>query len=285
MTARVLDTPEVDLAYDIHGTWPPVARPPLMMIGQPMDASGFTTLAGLMAERTVITYDPRGLGRSVRKDGRVDNDPRIQAVDVHTLIAALELGQVDMFASSGGAVSALALVAAYPRDVRTLVAHEPPLMTLLPDAVAAERARVGVREAYERGGWGAGMAAFIAMTTWQGEFTDAYFAGPAPDPATFGLPTEDDGSRDDPLLSARSWAVSSFQPDADALRTAPTRIVIGVGEESAGMFTGRTSAAVADLLGLEPTVFPGDHGGFLGGEFGRRGVPEEFAAALRAVLA
>src|SRR5690606_7978464 len=102
----------------------------------------------------------------------------------------------------------------------------PPLMTLLPDAVAAERARVGVREAYERGGWGAGMAAFIAMTTWQGEFTDAYFAGPAPDPATFGLPTEDDGSRDDPLLSARSWAVSSFQPDADALRTAPTRIVI-----------------------------------------------------------
>src|SRR5690606_32163688 len=122
-------------------------------------------------------------------------------------------------------------------------------------------------------------------TTWQGEFTDAYFAGPAPDPATFGLPTEDDGSRDDPLLSARSWAVSSFQPDADALRTAPTRIVIGVGEESAGMFTGRTSAAVADLLGLEPTVFPGDHGGVLGGECGRRGVPEEFAAALRAVLA
>ena len=48
------------------------------------------------------------------------------------------------------------------------------------------------------------MAAFIAMTSWQGEFTDAYFAQPAADPATFGMPTEDDGSRDDPLLSDRS---------------------------------------------------------------------------------
>jgi hypothetical protein len=79
------------------------------------------------------------------------------------------------------------------------------------------------------------MAAFIAMTSWQGEFTDEhdeYFAQPAPDPVVFGMPTEDDGSRDDPLLSDRSWAVSSYRPDVDALAVAPTRVVIAVGEES-----------------------------------------------------
>src|SRR5439155_17004531 len=113
----------------------------------------------------------------------------------------LGAGPVEMFASSGGAVTALALVAAYPGDVITLVAHEPPLIPVLPDAAAAERARAGFRDAYEAGGQGAGMAAFLAMTSWRGEFTDEYFAQPTPDPVVFGMSTEDDGSRDDPLLS------------------------------------------------------------------------------------
>ena len=128
------------------------------------------------------------------------------------------------------------------------------------------------------------MAAFIAMTSWQGEFTDEYFAQPAPDPAAFGMPTEDDGSRDDPLLSDRSWAVSSYRPDVDALAAAPTRVVIAVGEESAGTFTGRTAVATAELLGQQATVFPSHHGGFLGGEFGYAGQPEAFARRLREVL-
>ena len=106
-------------------------------------------------------------------------------------------------------------MAASPDDVTSLVAHEPPLIPVLPDAKAAERARAGFRDAYEAMGWGAGMAAFIAMTSWQGEFTDDYFAQPAPDPAAFGMPTDDDGSRDDPLLSDRSWEVSSYRPDLD----------------------------------------------------------------------
>ena len=97
---------------------------------------------------------------------------------MHAVIEALGAGPVEMFASSGGAVTALALVAAHPDDVSTLVAHEPPLIPVLPDAAAAERARAGFRDAYEAGGSAAGMAAFLAMTTWQGEFTDDYFAQP-----------------------------------------------------------------------------------------------------------
>jgi len=168
--------------------------------------------------------------------------------------------------------------------VTTLVAHEPPVIPVLPDAEAAERARAGVRDAYEAKGSGAGMAAFIAMTSWQGEFTDDYLARPAPDPAQFGMTTEDDGSRDDPLLSDRSWAVTSYRPHVDALAAAPTRIVIAVGEESMGTLTGRTSVAIAELLGQQATVFPSHHGGFMGGEVGYPGKPEAFASKLRDVL-
>ncbi|MGH3735155.1 MAG: alpha/beta fold hydrolase [Micromonosporaceae bacterium] len=284
-TTHTLDTAGADIVYDVHGPLPTAdGRPPLFMIGQPMDAGGFSTLASLFADRTVVTYDPRGLGRSVRKDGRVDHSPTVQAEDVHAVIEALGAGPVEMFASSGGGVTAFALVVAHPGDVTTLVAHEPPLISVLPDAEAAERARAGFRDAYQSGGFGAGMAAFIAMTSWQGEFTDDYFAQPTPDPAAFGLPTDDDGSRDDPLLSDRSWAVSSYRPDIDALAAAPTRVVVAVGEESLGTFTARAALATAELLGQQATVFPSHHGGFLGGEFGYAGQPEAFATRLRAVL-
>ncbi|MFJ8187575.1 alpha/beta fold hydrolase [Streptomyces sp. NPDC096105] len=285
MRTHTLETAGADLVYDVRGPLPTSdGRPPLMMIGQPMDASGFAALAARFPERTVVTYDPRGLGRSVRKDGRTDHTPRTQADDVHAVIGALGAGPVEMFASSGGAVTALAVVEKYPSDITTLVAHEPPLITLTPDGPAAVRARAGVREAYEKRGWGAGMAAFVAMTSWVGEFTDAYFAQPAADPAAFGMPTEDDGSRDDPLLSDRSWAVSGYRPDADAITAAPTRVVIAVGEESENLLTARTSVAAAELLGQKAVVFPSHHGGFCGGEFGHPGMPDEFALRLRQVL-
>src|SRR5262245_17878854 len=285
MTTHMLETAEAGIAYDVRGPLPTAdGRPPLFMIGQPMDASGFGALASHFPDRTVVTYDPRGLGRSTRKDGRVDNAPTVQANDVHAIIEALGAGPVEMFASSGGAVTALALVAAYPSDVTTLVAHEPPLIPVLPDAEAAERARAALRDTYEAKGRNAGMAAFIAMTSWRGEYTDDYFTQPEPDPAMFGMPTTDDGSRDDPLLSDRSWAVSGYRPDASALAAAPTRVVIAVGEESQDTFTGRTSVATAELLGQQATVFPSHHGGFLGGEFGYAGQPEAFARKLRKVL-
>ncbi|MFF6909693.1 alpha/beta fold hydrolase [Streptomyces sp. NPDC012389] len=285
MKTHTLTTADADLVYDVHGPLPTTdGRPPLLMIGQPMDATGFAALAARFPDRTAVTYDPRGLGRSVRRDGRADHTPETQADDVHALIQELGAGPVEMFASSGGAVTALALVAKYPGDLTVLVAHEPPLITLTPDGPAAVRARAAVREAYEKRGWGAGMAAFVAMTSWEGEFTEAYFAQPEPDPAAFGMPTEDDGSRDDPLLSDRSWAISSYRPDVDALTGAPTRVVIAVGEESEGVQTGRIAVATAELLGRRVTVFPSHHGGFLDGEFGYPGKPDEFARRLREVL-
>ncbi|MBB4957524.1 alpha/beta fold hydrolase [Micromonospora polyrhachis] len=283
---HTLAVPGVELVYDVRGPLPPAGgRPALLMVGQPMTAEGFTALADNFPDRTVVTYDPRGLGRSVRADGRSDHTPQQQAADLHLLIEVLDAGPVEVFASSGGAVTALELVASHPADVATLVAHEPPINAVLPDAAAAERARAAFHEAYQTNGFGAGMAAFVAMTSWQGEFTDDYFAQPTPDPAMFGMPTDDDGTRDDPLLSKASWAITDYRPDARALTAAPTRIVIAVGEESGATYTARTAHGTAALLGQQATVFPSHHGGFVGGESGYAGKPEEFAARLREVLA
>jgi pimeloyl-ACP methyl ester carboxylesterase len=285
MVTRTLDLEDVELVYDVHGALPTAdGRPPLVLIGQPMDASGFGALVAELPDRTTVTYDPRGLGRSVRKDGRVDNDPDVQAGDVRAVIDALAAGPVDVFASSGGAVTALALVTAHAEVVKTVVAHEPPLLSLLPDAEAAVRAQDLVRACYEEAGWGAGMAAFIAQTSWKGEFSDDYFAQPVPDPASLGMPVDDDGSRGDPLLSDRSLAVTRYRPDVAAIDAAAPRVVIAVGEESRDVVTGRCAVATAELLGQEVTVFPSHHGGFMGGEFGYAGQPEAFAARLREVL-
>ena len=101
----------------------------------------------------------------------------------------------------------------------------------------------------------------------------------------FGLPAEDDGSRDDPLVGQNIITCNAYQHDFGALRAASTRIVIGAGEQSAGILPGRAAVAVAERLGTSPVTFPGGHNGFLGGEFGSTGEPDAFAATLRTVLA
>jgi hypothetical protein len=107
---------------------------------------------------------------------------------------------------------------------------------------------------------------------------------PTPDPAMFGLPTEDDDSRDDPLLGQNMVSCTHYTPDVDALRAASTRIVMADGVESDGELAHRAAIAVAEQLDLEPVTFPSNHGGFLGGEYGQTGDPDAFAATLREVL-
>lgn len=256
-----------------------------MLIGSPMAAAGFATLAGHFPDRTIVTYDPRGAERSRRTDGRDRSDPEEHADDVHRIIEAVGGGPVDLFASSGGAVNALALVARHPNDVRTLVAHEPPAAALLPDREYALAACRDIHETYLRSGMGPAMAKFIAIVMHQGPITAEYLAQPAPDPRMFGLPTEDDGKRDDVLLAQNMIAGTHYEPDIEALRAAPTRIVLAAGVESEGTLANRGAHAVAERLGSKAVAFPSHHGGFLGGEYGQTGDPAAFATKLREVLA
>lgn len=287
ISTTTLDVPGATIAYDVRPADESAAsdQPILMLVGSPMGASGFGALAEHFPERTVVTYDPRGSERSVKADPSTENTPEQHADDIHRVIKAVGGGPVDLFASSGGAVNALALVAAHPEDVRTLVAHEPPVAAILPDAEHARAAVLAIGETYQRAGFGAGMAHFIAVTGHTGPFTAEAAAQPAPDPAMFGLPAVDDGSRTDPLLFQNLDTCTGYRPDVDALRAAPTRIVVAAGEESAGQMANRGAHAVAEQLGTGPVVFPSHHGGFTGGDGPWAGKPDAFAAKLHEVLA
>jgi pimeloyl-ACP methyl ester carboxylesterase len=283
-TTHTIDASGATITYDVRLS-ATTTEPPLFLIGSPMGAGGFVTLASHFPDRTVVTYDPRGADRSKRTDDASETRVEEHAEDLHRVIGALGGGPVDLFATSGGAVNALALVARHPDDVRTLVAHEPPSASILPDHENLLAAGRDMHETYLRRGLGPAMAKFIALVMYQGPLPDDYLQRPEPDPAMFGLPTEDDGSRDDPLVGQNMPSCPAYVPEFDALRAAPTRIVLAVGAGSGETMAARGSRTVAERLGIEPEVFPGDHAGFLGGEYGQTGEPDEFAARLRDVLA
>jgi pimeloyl-ACP methyl ester carboxylesterase len=280
---HTLETRGAVVSYDVR-PGSSSSEPPLLLIGSPMGASGFASLAERFPDRTVVTYDPRGADRSRRTDGAAESTPEEHADDLSRLVDALGTGPVDVFASSGGAVNALVLVARHPEQVRTLVAHEPPATQLLPDREPALAACRHIQETYRRAGHGAGMAEFIRLVMHRGP-TDGFTDQPAADPATFGLPAEDDGSRDDVLLAQNLVTCNAQEHDIDALRRAPTRIVAAVGVGSAGQLAHRGGLALAERLGTTAVEFPGDHGSFLDSGYGPPSDVDAVAERLHEVLA
>jgi pimeloyl-ACP methyl ester carboxylesterase len=280
---HTLEVPGATLTYDVRPS-ESTTEPPLFLIGSPMGASGFPTLASHFPDRTVITYDPRGSERSKAHDPAAAITPEVQADDVHRIIEAVG-GPVDMFASSGGAIVSLDLVAKHPADVRTLIAHEPPLASLVPDREHALAVNRAMHETYLARGGAWGMSHFMQVVMHQGPFTAEDVAAQPPDPAMFGMPADDDGKRNDLMLAHNVVWLTSYEPDFEAVQRAPTRTVIGVGAASNGELAQRGGEAAAQRLGTEAVAFPGGHGGFQGDEYGMPGEPDAFAAKLREVLA
>ena len=285
MTKVITGTVEVPgavLTYDVREPETPSDHRPLFIFGSPMAASGFEQLISHFTDRTVITYDPRGAERStLSSEGTVTGE--LHGEDMHRVVEAAGLGPVDAFGSSGGAAFALHWIVKSPRDVRTLVAHEPPLSRILEDREMAIRVSEDIVATYRREGYGPAMAKFIQLVMHSGPLPDDYLDRPAPNPADFGLPTDDDGSRDDALLS-RNLAMPPFEPDLEALRTSTVRIVPAIGTEGEGTLARRGGEALAKELGMKPIVFPGDHGGFTVSPMSPNNEPAAFAAKLREVL-
>jgi pimeloyl-ACP methyl ester carboxylesterase len=279
---HTVHAPDAVLTYDVRAPEAPSVHRPLFIFGSPMGASGFEQLVSQFGDRTVITYDPRGMERSTRVAGSTLT-VEVHAEDYHRVIEAAKLGQVDAFASSGGAMCALHWAVAHPADVRTLVAHEPPLFALLEDRKTALAVTADIVQTYQRAGYGPAMAKFIQLVMLQGPLPTDYLDRPAPNPAQFGLPTEDDGSRDDLLLSG-NLAMPPFTPDAGALRTTPVRVIPAIGELGEGGLARRGGEALAKLLGVAPVLFPGDHGGFAASAWSPNNDPAAFAAKLRKLL-
>jgi pimeloyl-ACP methyl ester carboxylesterase len=265
-TTHTLDVPGARLHYEVRG-----AGPLLLVMGAPMSAAHFAPLADALAsDHTVVTHDPRGISGSPLDDPEQDSTPELRADDVAALLDALGAESADVFGSSGGAVTGLALVARHPERVRTLVAHEPPLLELLPDAAERRAATDDIVETFHREGHAAAWMKFMASAG----FDDGHGGAPTPPP---GEPSEQDLADSARFFGHELRGTTRYVPEIAALTVGPARVVVGIGIASGGLLTHRTSTALAELLGTPPVEFPGDHGGFLS-------QPKEFAEMLRKVL-
>lgn len=266
VTAGSLEVPDATLHYEVRGEGPLV-----VLVGAPMDAGAFAPLADLLAvDHTVLTTDPRGIHRSPLHDPDQDSTPQLRGDDLTQLLAHLDAGPAAVFGSSGGAVSALALAQAHPGLVHTVVAHEPPLDELLDDRAQLRAQTEDVIATYLAGDGPGAWAKFLQqanITLPDGVFEMMF------------------GGERDPQQAAdeRFWFVhelrgtTRWQPDIAALRAGSTRVVVGIGNDSAGQYCDRSSTALAAALGTEPTMFPGGHIAFVNDPVG-------FATRLRAVL-
>ncbi|CAN5194757.1 alpha/beta hydrolase [soil metagenome] len=267
LIARSLDVPGARLHYEVRGN-----GPLLLVIGSPMTAADFAPLAHALAtDHTVVTYDPRGLGRSTIDDPSQDSTPELRADDVAALIDVMG-GPADVFGSSGGAVTGLALVTRYPDKVRTLLAHEPPVTELLPEAAEQRAATEDMIETFHRDGPEAAWMKFMVNAGFDtaGEGQGAP-VGPEPT-AEQQAKQLADMTR---FFDHEMRGTIAYVPDIPTLKR--SRVVIGIGTDSGRLLTYRTSTALADLLSVSPVEFPGDHGGFIG-------APDAFAERLRAAL-
>jgi len=240
--------------------------PVLIITGSPMGASGFAQLAEALAtDFTVITHDPRGISQSTLDDVEQDSTPDLRVDDLVALLDALDIETADVFGSSGGAVTGLALVTRHPHRVRTLIAHEPPLLELLPDAAEQRAATQDIVDTYREQGLGAAFAKFMA---------NAGFEPSDDGPPPSANPEQDaaDGAR---FLGHELLGTTTYVPDGSALTG--RSIVVGLGADSAKLLTADTSRALASLLGTDAVEFPGDHGGWIS-------QTDAFAAVVRREL-
>ncbi len=245
--------------YEVQGSGPVL----VMIPGGPTDAGIFTGLAGCLADRyTVVAYDPRGNSRST-----FDGTPEEQQLDVHgddaaRLIEALGDEPAYVLGSSGGGQIGLNLAARHPERVRTLVAHEPPCVQVLPDPSEALAGMQEVYDTYRRQGVGPAMQKFMRLAGLGGgpqhEGAPPQFE---PTPEAKEAFARIDGNLDY-FLAHGLKPTSLYVPDVDALRAGPVRVVVGIGESSGGQLAHRTAIALAEKLGTEPVTFPGDHAGF-----------------------
>ncbi len=269
-TIETLKAPGATLHYEVRGSGPVL----LMIAGGPADAGVFEGVAGVLADRyTVVTYDPRGNSRSSLDGPPEDQRVGIHAVDAHRLLAAVGTEPAYVLGSSGGALVGLDLVDRYPDQVHTLVAHEPPLLQLLPDAASWRAFGEEVYETYRRDGVGPAMQKFGEGVGLEAPEPDAE----VPPEALEAMARM--GANIDFFLAHVFRPLGEFVPHVTRLQAAPCRIVLAGGEESRTKPhpAYRAAVAIAERLGTQLVHFPGQHGGF-------STHPAGFAETLHSVL-
>ena len=258
--SSTLKVPGARIYYEMQGSGPIL----LIIPGGPQDAGVFADVSRHLADRyTVVAYDPRGNSRSTFDGAPEELQLDVQADDAAALIKALGGGPAYVFGTSGGAQIGLNLAARHPDQVRALVAHEPPTMMLMPDPSQEVAAAQDLYDTYRRDGVDAAMAKFFADNGLADEprRRKKRRRSSLPPPRT---PRRLPGSAAISSTGSRTacMPLSLYRPDIDMLRAGKPRIVVAIGEQSAGQPIASMGMALAEKLGPEPVMFPGDHMGF-----------------------
>ncbi|GAB3818276.1 alpha/beta fold hydrolase [Micromonospora zhanjiangensis] len=257
MPGRNLTVPGADLYYEIRGTGP------VLLIGSSGDgdANQLDQLVTELVDRfTVVTYDRRGLRRSVLRDTCAPISIAEHADDAYRLLDAVADGPAAMLGCSTGALIGLHLVAPHPDALSVLVAHEPPVPQVLPpdERASARRILDDLHATYRRDGW---LTAVRTMGDALGIDPATQELEPGATPAPI---TPDRAAGFAFLLDREIPAIVRETVDTTALLAAGTRIVPAHGNATpARVFHRRCVEELGALVGAPTVDFPGGHNGGL----------------------
>ena len=272
VTANTLSVPGASLYYEIRGRGPVL----LLISGGNGDAAPFDRAADALADRyTVVAYDRRGFSRS-RLDGpvptrRIETD----SDDAHRLLDHLGDRPAYVFGSSSGAIVALDLVCRHRPQCRIVIAHEPPIATVLPDGAQWLEFFDEVYDTYRRSGADSALDKFSARMGLGG-----IAQRPLADEVTpRGLEMMERALRNRHFwLDHEVRQYPRFMPDVAALKAAMPGLVLAGGRDSQTYFPYRATTVLADQFGTAVVDFPGSHVGYVTH-------PADFAVRLAEVLA
>jgi pimeloyl-ACP methyl ester carboxylesterase len=262
-TAGSVKVPGATLYYEVRGAGPVLVAIP----GGPTDAGLFTGLAEQLADRyTVVTYDPRGHSRSILDGAPEDVSVELHADDAARLIDALGGGPAYVLGSSGGATIGLALITRHADKVKMLVAHEPPVMEVLPDKARWRGIFADIYDTYRsQGAFPAmgkfGQAAEEGAPEGAPKYSEQQQQQSEPSPEQAAMMQRMTGNFDH-FLAHEIRAIGGYVPDIAALKRSRERLAIAGGRSSGEQGAYRAARALADAIGVELTYFEGGHGGF-----------------------
>ncbi|MDX3265741.1 alpha/beta hydrolase [Streptomyces sp. MI02-2A] len=260
------------LHYEVRGQGPLL----LLIPGGTGGAASFEDIVdSLAAEYTVAAYDPRGMSRSTLDEPESEQTVTEHAEDAFRIIELLSPDEpARVFGASSGAIVALHLLTAHPERVARVVAHEPPVVEVLPDAADHRALLAHVQETFRAHGLMPAMTVFAAGLRGDDESPPKPEIELPPRAAARAAQT----MANLPYFVARIVpCFMSYAPDLHRLKALSDRLTLAGGQDSRGELPYRATAGLAGHLGTDLLHFPGSH-------IGLTTHPTEFAESLRKVL-
>jgi pimeloyl-ACP methyl ester carboxylesterase len=288
-TSGIARADGAELYFEWRGAGPPL----LLIVGGGGDCGAFSPLADILAsDYTVLTYDRRGNSRSPLRHEPTAITIAEQSMDAVAVLEACGFGSALIFGNSGGATIALDLAAFHPDAVDAVVAHEPPLPRVLPDADIYLAEYDDIARVLDAEGW---QAAFRRFHELIGHMPPARLTTTMAvllDPAAFLPP----GPHLDLMQRlSRNWEYMTrfeiqpfihYLPDLGRIAANGTPVALAAGQNTIALARRdgfgrdplhRPAEAIAERLHAEFAEFPGGHAAPVE-------VPGPFAAALRGLL-